>query len=77
MSVLEDTNEDYFDSLLCIECRRNYFSDLESKLCSKCKRKAISNKNKKGLDSIMKQKSKPFYNRKDEMIKGLKANMRG
>ena len=30
------TNDKYFDSILCIQCKKNYWSDKETKLCKKC-----------------------------------------
>ena len=61
------SNEKYFDSLLCTECKKNYWSDEETKLCKKCLRRKRHNEKLVRMEKIMIEKQKQSKRQKLEM----------
>jgi hypothetical protein len=52
-----ENDEEYFESLLCTKCKKNYWSDSTTKLCKRCLRGKTFLDKKSYMDSIMKSKS--------------------
>jgi hypothetical protein len=61
------SDEKYFDSLLCVECQTNYWSDEKTKLCKKCLRKKRHNEKVMKMEVIMIKKQKQTKRKKLEM----------